>query len=402
MFDHHRLVIFLVLSCVLIFKSTIVSSSVIHHPKQSNDEKLKLVFLFHRHGERTPYMLYPNDPYKRNITETVGIGQLINKGKQRLYRLGEYLSKRYYNKCGDRFPIEQKSPRKVYVRSSGSERCLQSVSLLLAGMFPPEGEWKWNQNLGSLWQPFAIQTVPFDHDTLLNPDYKCPVAEHVLDQIYHSEEAQNIQRKYQNLLHKVANWTGYKPEEMNIVNASYIYDVLLSEHNFGLPYPEWLDNNIWNDLKNINNEVFRFNSSNRKIQRFRCGSMFGEIYRQLKAHFGNDSQSNDNHHQIYIYSTHDEWLAQFLSSMQVYNGIPPFFGSTIMLEVYQEPQNNGEPYFKGFYLNSTETGHAYPLQFPSCNEPCTLTKFHESIKDLMIEDPKILEHECYVDIQKYL
>lgn len=88
--------------------------------------------------------------------------------------------------------------------------------------------------------------------------------------------------------------------------------------------------------------------------------------------------------------------------MQVYNGIPPFFGSTIMLEVYQQSQNAGEPYFKGFYLNSTETGHAYPLQFPSCNEPCTLTKFHESIKDLMIEDPKILEHECYVDIQKYL
>ena len=128
---------------------------------------------FHRHGERTPYQLYPNDPFKDNIINTVGIGQLINKGKRRLYHLGQYLSKRYYNNNdddgGNHFPIEQKSPRNVYVRSSGSERCLQSVTLLLAGMFPPENQWKWmNDSLGSLWQPIAIQTVPFDYDSVIN------------------------------------------------------------------------------------------------------------------------------------------------------------------------------------------------------------------------------------------
>ncbi|OTF69906.1 hypothetical protein BLA29_007629 [Euroglyphus maynei] len=265
----HRLIIIIAICAIITFESTI--SSVIHQPQTDHHDELKLVFLFHRHGERTPYLLYPNDPYKKIITETVGIGQLIEKGKQRLYRLGEYLSQRYYNDNGDRFSIKQKSPRKVYARSSGSERCLQSITLLLAGMFPPEGEWKWNDNLGSLWQPFAIQTVPFEHDTLLNPDYGCPVADHLSNEIYNSEEAENISQNYRNLFKKLANYTGYPSDEMDIVKASYIYDIILSESNFDLPPPEWLDDEMWNGMKILNDYVFSFNSSSRRIQRFRCG-----------------------------------------------------------------------------------------------------------------------------------
>ncbi|KAH9423340.1 hypothetical protein DERP_003619 [Dermatophagoides pteronyssinus] len=408
---HHSIIFFLLLLlfCASTTFESIISTEIDHQPNKPNEE-LKLVFLFHRHGERTPYQLYPNDPFKDNITNTVGIGQLINKGKRRLYHLGQYLSKRYYNQNdgGNHFPIEKKSPRNVYVRSSGSERCLQSVTLLLAGMFPPENQWKWmNDSLGSLWQPIAIQTVPFDYDSLLNPDYKCPFAEHILNnEIYQSKEAKNITKKYRNLFEKLSNWTGYRLNEMNLVNAACIYDILLSEHNFDLPSPEWLNDNIWNELKIINDYVFQFNSTSRKIQRFRCGAIFGEIFHRLNTHFGNDSQSsssaNDRRHQIYIYSTHDEWLAQFLASMKVYNGIPPSFGSTIMLEVYQNSQIN-EPYFKGFYLNSTETESVYPLQFPDCLQPCTLTKFRESIKDLIVENPKqLVEQECFVEIKKYL
>ena len=64
---------------------------------------------------------------------------------------------------------------------------------------------------------------------------------------------------------------------MNLVNAACIYDILLSEHNFGLPSPEWLNDNIWNELKIINDYVFQFNSTSRKIQRFRCGLFYFQL-----------------------------------------------------------------------------------------------------------------------------
>lgn len=80
-------------------------------------------------------------------------------GKQRMFAVGRYLSSRYY-------PFLGTSPREVYVRSSGSDRCLESVSQVLAGLYPPTGRWKWNNDLGSAWQPFPIQTVPHDYDSV--------------------------------------------------------------------------------------------------------------------------------------------------------------------------------------------------------------------------------------------
>ena len=78
-----------------------------------------------------------------------------------MYNLGLYLSKRYSDFLG-------KSPREAFIRSSASDRCLESVSLVLAGLYPPNGRWKWNDNLGQKWQPFPIQTVPHDIDGVIN------------------------------------------------------------------------------------------------------------------------------------------------------------------------------------------------------------------------------------------
>ena len=79
------------------------------------------------------------------------------RGKERMFRLGQYLRKRYKNFLGI-------SPLEVATRSSGSDRCLESASLILAGMYPPKSRWKWDYNLGNVWQPFPIQTVPHDND----------------------------------------------------------------------------------------------------------------------------------------------------------------------------------------------------------------------------------------------
>lgn len=77
-----------------------------------------------------------------------------------MYKLGQFLAKYYF----DSGRIKNRSPKNVYVQSSDSVRCLQSVTLLLAGMFPPENDSKWNDNLGQIWQPIAVHTRPFKTD----------------------------------------------------------------------------------------------------------------------------------------------------------------------------------------------------------------------------------------------
>lgn len=55
---------------------------------------------------------------------------LLQQGKERMYGVGQYLAGRYKGFLGQ-------SPREVYIRSAGSDRCLESAQLLLAGLYPP-------------------------------------------------------------------------------------------------------------------------------------------------------------------------------------------------------------------------------------------------------------------------
>jgi hypothetical protein len=91
-----------------------------------------------------------------------------------MYKLGQFIREEY-NQC-----LRQNySPREVYVRSSLSHRCLESVSCLLPGTYQPNSkQWLWNNGsdaeLGLHWQPFPIETfMPKENDSLLDVDKEC-------------------------------------------------------------------------------------------------------------------------------------------------------------------------------------------------------------------------------------
>ncbi|CAG2170146.1 unnamed protein product, partial [Oppiella nova] len=101
---------------------------------------LKLLQIVHRHGDRSPTSFPPNDPFKDLSKYWVeGIGELTTKGKYRMYKLGEFIRQEYSDYLGDKF-----SPREVYARSSIAERCIESISNLLSGAYPPnQKDWQW-------------------------------------------------------------------------------------------------------------------------------------------------------------------------------------------------------------------------------------------------------------------
>ena len=130
---------------------------------------LKLLQIVHRHGDRTPVEFAPNDPFSSDKYWPEGLGQLTTKGKYRMYKRGQFIRQAYNDYLGDSY-----SPRDVYVRSSISDRCIESVSCLLSGAYPPKKkDRQWNSgsdaSLGQLWQPFPIYTfMPRNEDLVLN------------------------------------------------------------------------------------------------------------------------------------------------------------------------------------------------------------------------------------------
>ncbi|KPM10367.1 lysosomal acid phosphatase-like protein 3 [Sarcoptes scabiei] len=352
-----------------------------------------MVFIIHRHGDRTPIQLYPKDPYQDQIKFWPdGWAQLTLNGKKRMFQLGKYLSRRYENFLG-------KSPREVHVRSSGSDRCLESVSLLLAGLYPPKGRWKWNDNLGNNWQPFPIQTVPHEDDAMLNPESHCEKAKKILNLIYNSsEQVTNYRKSMESTIEYVQDNTG--STNMDLIRAEQIFDVLFIEKSFNYKLPAWVDENVYAKLEDISAKTFLFSSMNREIQRFRTGLLLSDILRHIEERHRSDKR-------LFIYSSHDTQISVLLSALKEFNNLAPPFGATVLLELHQELEDRS-PFLKLFYLNVTESERPFELSLNDCkrfdaaesvqpvqaqnqSNHCTLERFHRSIKDLI---PKDWQVEC--------
>lgn len=119
--------------------------------------KLKLVAIVHRHGDRSPLFFLPGDPFADDIYWPDGKSQLLATGKNRLFQLGESLRSYYGHFLTD-------NPREVQSYSSDANRCLESTSLLLHGLYKASGRWKYNDRTNYL--PIPIHTTPKSDDSV--------------------------------------------------------------------------------------------------------------------------------------------------------------------------------------------------------------------------------------------
>lgn len=163
------LLVFLVLGVAKLVYATPVASS----------GELIFSHVLYRHGDRTPVMAYPTDPYSDISNWQVPWGALTNIGKQQHLALGKWLRRRY----GNVLLSEQYTPNEIYIRSTNFDRTLQSAESNLAGLYPPHGNQAWNAD--TELQPIPVHTVAVVDDWLIGASVPaCPVykdAMHSLD-----------------------------------------------------------------------------------------------------------------------------------------------------------------------------------------------------------------------------
>lgn len=81
------------------------------------------------------------------------MGELTDRGIWNAYRAGQALRERY---LGFLHPAQRYTPSEIDVSSTLVDRCYQTAGYLLAGMYPPNEEQTWNNDLK--WQPIPIKT----------------------------------------------------------------------------------------------------------------------------------------------------------------------------------------------------------------------------------------------------
>ena len=100
----------------------------------SPKETIIFAFQVHRHGARAPYDGVKDgiDIYKENWTQ---IAELSEIGKRQLYLLGVKARKRYINQYN--LLSEKYNPQEIYIKSTDSNRTIESIYSFLQGLYPP-------------------------------------------------------------------------------------------------------------------------------------------------------------------------------------------------------------------------------------------------------------------------
>ncbi|XP_066593508.1 prostatic acid phosphatase-like isoform X2 [Prorops nasuta] len=336
--------------------------------------------VIYRHGDRTPLDPYPNDPYNNESLWSDPYGQLTNIGKHQHLLLGRWLRNRYSHLIPKRYSLYD-----IYIKSTDTDRTLMSAEANLAGLYPPIGEEIWDINN---WLPIPVHTTAENEDHILAGRKYCARYDYELDKVLSSPEIKFINKKNKELYEYLTQKTGRKIS--TIKSAERIYDTLFIENVHNKTLPEWTKTVFPDKLYPLAAESFRINAYNKILQRLISGSLVGEMIDHMVKKSRNALRPD---RKLWIYSAHDETLANLLMTLNIFDSHCPPYAATILIELRT---NLKKQFFVTVsYKNSTDEPAL--LTIPGCNALCSLNDFIKLTRDIVPED---WERECSLDLDK--
>ncbi|KRZ53652.1 Lysosomal acid phosphatase [Trichinella nativa] len=362
---------FIGLVIILMLNNNICSGTVV----QQSPGELRLLQVIWRHGDRTPAMNFPLNPDK---VWSEGTGELTKLGILQQYELGRFLRHRYEN-----FLPKNYSSHEVFIRSTDVNRTLMSALANLAALFEPNSDDMWNKNLS--WQPIPVHTVPRDLDNVLNLEAKCPAAEKLQIEVWHSSEAMSIVKANEALFELLRLNTGLPMNTLEEISTVYdplhcaVGSVFIGKHVKKIhedkhSIPHWVTDEVYENITRLFNISTTFWCSSEKVKKFRGSYLVVDIIERMKRKAG----YVDENLKFYAYSAHDETLIGFLEHMRVYDAtMVPTYASIILIELLEL---RGKYYVQMYFKNGNNS--AVPLRLEFCPHPCSLEKFEKNFKDI--------------------
>ncbi|XP_031636524.1 uncharacterized protein LOC116349297 [Contarinia nasturtii] len=346
------------------------------------EDEFILAQVIYRHGNRSLLYTYANDPYK-NYT---GNGILTEAGKQRQFKLGKYLRKRYEKYIGAEF-----SPENVYIRSSDTNRTINSALCNAAGMFAPPEQQRWQSDLN--WPPIPIHTVPLNDDYLVYQAIPCPKRdEQIHDYSSNSSEVDALFRKHRKLLEYMEQHSGKKIQ--TIQNAGIFWDPLSIEENLGLALPDWA-NNVLNSSRDLleyfSAANFQMITHTTEMKKTIAGFLIRDIFDRFRNRTLSSTVSS--HIKLFIYSAHDNTIINTLNALNLYDMRIPPPAASLHFEMYRREL---EYYIQMFYRKN-EFEDVPPLEFPGCGIKCPLNDLYQIYAAILPTDSEDYHSLCRLD-----
>ncbi|XP_015510724.1 prostatic acid phosphatase isoform X1 [Neodiprion lecontei] len=334
-----------------------------------------------RHGDRTPITSYPTDPWGNESFWPVPFGELTNIGKHQHLMLGRWLRQNYFYLLPRHY-----SPHDIYVQSTDVDRTLMSAQATLAGLYPPGGDQVW----GELeWMPIPVHTMPVCDDILLTCRNYCPKYEKELRNVMNSPEVRKIDDDNKELYDYLRKNTGYLVQSVN--DVATIYDTLHIQVLYNRTLPEWTKSVYPDKLKAVAEVSYTIPTRNKILQRLYSGRLLGEMVDHLVKKANNTLTPN---RKLWIYSAHDTTVANFLTTLNVFEPHVPPYSATVLVELRIKAVDN----FVVTVSYKNSSAEPIQLKLPNCGVACPLDKFVKLTKDVI---PKNWAKECLLDSTDY-
>ncbi|CAH0394411.1 unnamed protein product [Bemisia tabaci] len=339
--------------------------------KPPAEATLRFVSVIHRHGERAPERTYPLDPYQGESAWPEGLGALLQKGKESMFNLGCFLRRRY-----DGFLSTTYSPAEIFVLSSRLDRCIMSVQLLLAGLYPPIGTQMWNPDL--LWQPIPVHSLNSGCDDIIRVSKQCrllsrerretrallqqEINKHDEFLKYLSQESglqvdgySEVNRLYDNLLvvflllYRTADCgcprkdkaPSFRETAIIVTSlfwetrqpSSCLYALSNAAGQQGLPLPQWAQGDVLDRLRSLAlvGKLGKFKSP--VYVKLESGVLINEILSNMAK---KTNSSNNFGRRLSLYSAHDATIVRLWGGLKISREVAEVdYGAVIIIELHQ-------------------------------------------------------------------
>nr|XP_018918010.1 PREDICTED: lysosomal acid phosphatase-like isoform X2 [Bemisia tabaci] len=289
--------------------------------KPPAEATLRFVSVIHRHGERAPERTYPLDPYQGESAWPEGLGALL-QGKESMFNLGCFLRHRY-----DGFLSTTYSPAEIFVLSSRLDRCIMSVQLHLAGLYPPIGTQMWNPDL--LWQPIPVHSLNSGCDDIIRVSKQCRLL---------SRERRETRALLQQEINKHDEFLKYLSQESGLQVDGYsevnrLYDNLLVVGQQGLPLPQWAEGDVLDRLRSLAlvGKLGKFKSP--VYVKLESGVLINEILSNMEK---KTNSSNNFGRRLSLYSAHDATIVRLWGGLKISREVAEVdYGAVIIIELHQ-------------------------------------------------------------------
>ncbi|KAJ8952967.1 hypothetical protein NQ314_007443 [Rhamnusium bicolor] len=317
-----------------------------------NEETLILTHVLFRHGNRTADRhteLYPKDPYLHETYHPYGHGQLTNAGKRKEFSIGTSLRKRYKGFLGDQY-----YPEIIEAITTDYNRTKMSLQLVLAGLFPPERETMWEENL--YWQPVPYNYLPKHQDK----------------EVSASAKMQAEFNKHKEVFDYISEHTGLSVTRF--FDVYNLYFGISTEEEWGFILPNWTTS-VWPEaLTSLAIRDYFVSMATADMRKMATGYFLNKIIDDTKTKILSSQKPG---RKIHLYSAHENNIAELLISLGIFEPHVPNYGAYVLLEIHRIDNIYG---VKIFYENHTGDGPQL-LKMPNCNSFCPLDIFITQVQE---------------------